>query len=132
MSLENVEAVRAVYAEWAEGNFGAGVELHDPLIVFVAHPHQPEAGHYFGKEGLREFMSAYLEPWTKLTFTAEELIDVDNSVVVSVRHRGSGKESGAPTELSFFQVWTFRGRAVVRIETFPERAEALEAVGRSE
>jgi ketosteroid isomerase-like protein len=50
-------------------------------------------------------------------------------VVVAVRQRGVGRESGAPAELPYFQVWTFRGRAVIRLEQFRDRDDALEAVG---
>jgi hypothetical protein len=39
-----------------------------------------------------------------------------------------GAASGVPTEIQYFTVWTFRGRKVIRLESFPERAEALEAV----
>jgi len=37
--------------------------------------------------------------------------------------------SGAPSELRYFQVWTFRGEMVIRIDALLTRAEALEAVG---
>ena len=37
--------------------------------------------------------------------------------------------SGAYAEDLFFQVWTFRGGAVVRIDNFAERDEALSAAG---
>jgi hypothetical protein len=35
MSGENIAAVRAVYEEWAKGNFRAGVELFDRQILVV-------------------------------------------------------------------------------------------------
>jgi hypothetical protein len=31
--------------------------------------------------------------------------------------------------MRYFTLWTFRGRKVIRIESFPERAQALEAAG---
>jgi ketosteroid isomerase-like protein len=40
-----------------------------------------------------------------------------------------GSESGAPTDLRYYQVWSFRGGKVIRLENFRERAEALEAAG---
>jgi ketosteroid isomerase-like protein len=48
-----------------------------------------------------------------------------------VRQRGIGSTSGVPTEMRYFTLWTFRGRRVIRIESFRERAEALEAAGLS-
>jgi ketosteroid isomerase-like protein len=132
MSQENVDAVRAVYDEWAKGNFRAGVDLYDALVLFIPLQDFPAAGHYLGREGVSEFMRGFLAAWTKLTMTAEELFAAGDSVVVTTRWRGVGKESGAVTEKRVFDVWTFRGEAVTRVEFFPERAEAYEAVGLSE
>ena len=36
---------------------------------------------------------------------------------------------GVPVELRYFTVWSFRGKNVIRIESFRERDEALEAAG---
>jgi hypothetical protein len=40
-----------------------------------------------------------------------------------------GPESGAPVDMRYYQVWTFRGSSVIRIESIREREDALEAVG---
>jgi ketosteroid isomerase-like protein len=132
MSQGNVEAVRAVYDEWANGNFRAGVDFYDSLVLFIPLEEFPADGHYLGREGVKEFMRGFLAAWTKLTMTAEDLFAVGDSVVVTTRWHGVGKESGAVTEKRVFDVWTFRGRTVTRVEFFPERADALEAVGLSE
>jgi ketosteroid isomerase-like protein len=129
MSRENVEAVRAVYSEWGKGNLRAGLDLYDPDVVFSPGPGWSDTGRYLGTEAVKEFMRRYLDAWTNLTFAAEELIEAENNVVVAVCQRGLGRESGAPTEWRGFHVWTFRGRAVVRLEAFPDRTQALEAVG---
>src|SRR4051794_36341470 len=44
MSQENIEVVRAVYEEWKNGNFRAGVDLYDPEAVLVQGPGFPESG----------------------------------------------------------------------------------------
>jgi ketosteroid isomerase-like protein len=136
MSQENVEALRAVYAEWAEGNFRAGEDLLDQRMMFIpgdgGPPETAEAGFYIGPEGFREFFGAWLKPWTNLTITAEEYIEAESSVVVAAIQRGTGAGSGAAAELRQFHVWTFRAKAAIRYEVFRDRAEALEAVGLSE
>jgi hypothetical protein len=50
-------------------------------------------------------------------------------VVVRVHQRATGPGSGAPVEMRYYQVWTFRGRGVTRIESVRERGEALEVAG---
>jgi ketosteroid isomerase-like protein len=132
MSRENVEAVRAIYEGWQRGDFRTGVELYDPHIVLVTRPDLPEVGRYVGLESIRAFMRNFLEPFANVTWTPEEFIEADNSVVVVTRQEGSAKESGISMETRHFVVWTFRGRALIRLEFFADRATAFEAVGLSE
>jgi ketosteroid isomerase-like protein len=129
MARDNVEALRAVYDEWARGNFRAGEDLLDPDVLFSLRPEFPDAASYHGPNGVRDYMRAFLTAWDDLTITAEEFIKAEGSVVVAVYQRGIGRESGTPVELRYFQVWTFRGRMAIRLETIRSRAEALESVG---
>ena len=130
MSQENVEAIRAVYAGWSEGDFRAGQEVLDPLVLFVHPPPLPEPGTYLGVEQLGEYMRGFLESWSHITIEAEDITDTDgDTVIASVRQRGVGRESGAETELRYVQVWSFRGGKVIRLENFREHADALEAAG---
>lgn len=133
MSQENVDALRSVYEEWSKGNFKAGADLYDRHVIYIPRAEMPDTEvSYLGTEGIAEYMRGQLGAWTKLTITAEELIEAGDSVVVGARWRGEGHESGALGESLGFHVWTFRGRAVIRLELFGYRAEALEAVGLSE
>jgi ketosteroid isomerase-like protein len=59
----------------------------------------------------------------------EEFLDAGDSVVVRVNQQATGAGSGAPVGMRYYQIWTFRGRSVIRIESVREGAEALEAVG---
>jgi len=129
MSEENVDAIRGVYERWSEGDFRAGADLFDPLILFVMRPEFPDAGTYLGPEEVARYMRGFLEPWAEITIDAEEISEVGDSVVAAVVQRAAGTASGAATELSYFQVWTFRGDKVIRFETFREREEALQATG---
>jgi ketosteroid isomerase-like protein len=70
-----------------------------------------------------------VRPWANFTLKAEEFIPAGESVLVSVRHQGVARISGVPTDEHYFMLWTFRGPKVIRIEAFPERAQALEAAG---
>jgi uncharacterized protein len=132
MSEQNVEIVRAVYERWSEGDFRASVDLLDPHVVFVLGPDFPDAGTYSGVEAVAAYTRGLLDPWTHFTIEAEEIVAVGDSVIASVHQRGVGSTSGIPTELRYFMLWTFRGRKVIRLENFRERAEALEAAGLGE
>jgi ketosteroid isomerase-like protein len=129
MSRENVDALRAMYEEWERGNFGAGVDLLDPDVLFMPRADLPDSGRYLGREGVAEFHRGWLNAWTDLTVAAQEFIEAENSVVVAVHMEAIGPGSGTPTALDYFDVWTFRGRAVIRRQQYRDRAEALEVVG---
>ena len=133
MSEERIEAVRRVYREWAKGNFRAGPELYDPNLVLVQPPDLPESGVYLGMEGVRRYMEAFLDAWERITIEVEDIIETGDTLVAQVVQRAVGKESGIePTELEYFQVWTFRGDRVIRLDVLRDRAEALAAAGLSE
>jgi ketosteroid isomerase-like protein len=131
VSGAKAEIIRTVYDRWAEGDFRAGADLFDQHVLFVIRPEFPDSGAYHGPDGVVEYMHGFLEPWTRITITADEVIAAGDSVVVAVTQIGTGEGSGAATELRYFHVWTFRGTSVIRWESVRERAEALELVGLS-
>ena len=132
MSEQNVDAIRAVYERFAEGDFRATLDVADPLFLLVMPPQFPEAGTYLGLERLVDYTRGFLEPWTRITIEAEEITGAGDSVIVAVRQRGIGRESGAETEFRYFHVWSFRGDKAIRLENFRERSDAFRAVGLSE
>jgi ketosteroid isomerase-like protein len=74
-------------------------------------------------------MSSFLEAWESLAIAAESLTEVGDTVLVKVRQTAIGKDSGAPAAFEYFQLWTFRGDRVIRLESVMHEARALEAVG---
>ena len=130
MSQRPAEIIEGVYERWAAGDFRTH-EVFDPHVVFVLNPPFPEAGTYQGRDGVAGYMKYFLEPWTRVTIAAEEIVEAGDTVVVSVFQAATGSGSGAPAELRYLQVWTFRGEQAVRLENFMEREEAFAAAGLS-
>jgi ketosteroid isomerase-like protein len=130
MSQENVEVVRQIYARWSRGDFRAGTELYDPYVLLVLRPEFPDAGAYCGPDEIRRYMREdFLADLDGAVIVGEEFLDAGDSVVVRVKQEATGPGSGAAVGLRYYQVWTFRGRSVIRIESVKERAGALEAAG---
>jgi ketosteroid isomerase-like protein len=125
----NADVVRAIYDEWGRGNFRAGTELYDPHVMLVLRPEFPDAGAYVGPEEVRGYMRRFLAEWTDAAIEAEEIVDAGDSVAVAVHQHGTGTGSGAPVAMRYWQVWTFRGDSVIRIESIEGREEALAAAG---
>jgi ketosteroid isomerase-like protein len=59
------------------------------------------------------------------------LIDAGDRVVAEVVQRGRPRGADVVVEGRWWQVITFRGDEVIRIENFTERAEAFAAAGLS-
>ena len=129
MPRDRVEAVRAIYERWAKGDFTAGVDLYDPMILMVQGEGFPERGSYLGVEGIDRYMRTFLDAWKRVTIEADELTGAGDSVVAAVTQRGVGQGSEAATDFSYFQVWTFRGDRVIRLDMIRERADAFAAAG---
>ncbi|MDQ3571938.1 MAG: nuclear transport factor 2 family protein [Actinomycetota bacterium] len=128
MPRDYVSIVRGVYEEWGRGNFLAGTELFDQHTILVLAPEFPESGAYRGPEEINRYMRGFLGAWDHLVIQGESFTQVGDSVVVGVHQQGAGRESGTPGELRYFQVWSFRGPTLLRMENiFDERA--LKAVG---
>jgi ketosteroid isomerase-like protein len=130
MSQENVDRLRAVYAKWADGNFRAGGDLlaEDVVTEFMADGHSP----YVGREALERQMREFLAQWNEYRVEAQEVEEFGETVLVSERQQGIGKNSGVKSEMTCVAAWTFRAGLVRRIRWDPDRATALEAAGLSE
>jgi ketosteroid isomerase-like protein len=75
------------------------------------------------------YMRQLLEPWEQLTVTCVDLAEAGDSVFAEVEQAGAGELSGAMTSFTYFQVWTFRGGTLMRLENFISREQAQEALG---
>jgi ketosteroid isomerase-like protein len=130
VSEQKVEIVRRVYERWGRGDFRAGIELYDPDIVFVLRPEFPDAGAYHGPDQIRRYMREdFLPDLEGAAIAGEEFLDAGDTVIVQVHQQATGSRSGAPVAMRYYQLWTFRGRAVIRLESIRERDEALQAAG---
>jgi ketosteroid isomerase-like protein len=132
MSHDNVEVVRGIYAEWGKGNFRVGTDLFDSDVVLVIRAEFPDAGAYVGPDEIRGYMRHFLSSWTDAVIEAEDVFGAAERVAVAVHQQAIGTGSGLSVDMRYWQVWTFRGSAVTRIESIKTRSEVLDAVGLSE
>jgi ketosteroid isomerase-like protein len=137
MSEENVEMVRRAYETFGEGGPEAVFDkFWSDDIVFDASPAKiPGLGIYRGRDEVRrlfdeDWFGAF--PFEEWEVVVEELIDNGDQVIGMTRQRGRGATSGAAAELELAQICTVRGGKIVRVDTYLDRAEALEAAGLSE
>ena len=131
MSRENVEFVRRAYAVF-DKDLDRLLALLDPAVEWVSPSDAIEPGVRHGHQGVKGAFAATAMAWDEPTHTAEDFLDADDRVLVTVTFRGHGRGSGMQAERREFHVWTLLDGAVVRFQWFYQRDEALEAVGLSE
>lgn len=116
--------MEGVFEAFGEGRFGVAIPLFDEHIVLVIDDQIPDGGRYVGLDGVRDYMTRFLEPWERLTIAAKSLEEIGDTVFVAVEQKGMGRESGVPADLAYVQLWTFRGAKVVRLEVVRDEDRA--------
>ena len=136
MSKKNVEAVkRGIYAfncrdmEGLLAELDPGVEWHPALLAALQ---GGAAAVYRGHEGVRDFVRDLHEAFTELQIEIVEARDAGDAVITEGRLHGRGTGSGAETVTPITYLLDFRNRKVIRVRTFLDHREALEAAGLSE
>ena len=128
MSQENVEIVRRGYEHYNRTG-EADYSVLDPEVVYDVSRRTFDPIVYHGHDGVREFLALIREQWASMRLEPQDFVDAGDSVVVSIRLVGVGKESGIETTANAAHLWTFRGGMIVRQTTFQTMDEALEAAG---
>jgi ketosteroid isomerase-like protein len=131
MSRQNVERVRRAY-EVFDTDLDALLRLLDPAIEWVSPSDSIEPGARRGHGGVRDAFAATAMAWDPPTHAPQEFADAGDKVLVTVTFRGHGRGSGMQAERTEFHVWTVQSEAIVRLQWFYKRQEALEAVGLAE
>jgi ketosteroid isomerase-like protein len=135
MSAENLEVVRKAYEAMNRGDLEAVMQNLDPDVEWVVPDILPDTTDrsYRGKEGVASFLRTWFEVFPDFRVEIDEVLDFGEQVLVMASAGGAGRDSGAQVmSPSFPHVWTFREGKAIRLEMFPRKAVALEALGLSE
>jgi ketosteroid isomerase-like protein len=124
MSRENVEIVRKFLLLDVE----EALRYADPGIVWNPVEESSTQGH----DAVRASLARWKGEWDDYELMPDEFVDWADRVIVTVRLRGRGRASGVEIDARLYDVYKLRDGKIVRMDQFTERAEALDAVGRSE
>jgi ketosteroid isomerase-like protein len=132
MSKEDVEAFKRGLDTFNRRDIEALLEELDPEVEW--HPALPvlvggEATVYRGHGGVREMLRDLDEAFAETHVEIWEIRDLGNRLVAIGRTRARGKESGAETESPWAGVAEYKDGRAIRIRTYLDPKEALEAVG---
>jgi uncharacterized protein len=135
MSKENVEAFKRATEAANRRDIEAALEELDPELEW--HPSIQmflggDATVYRGHAGVRELLRDLDEVWAQFHYEFSEIRDLGDRIVATGRFRARGKESGAEVESPLGYLVQFKDGKAIRIWSYLDPAEALEAAGLSE
>ena len=132
MSQENVEAFERGAEAYNRRDVDAllkeldpEVEWHSALLI----PFGGEATVSRGHEGVREVLREVYEVLAEIHLEYSEIRDLGDRIVAIGRIRTRGKQSGVVTEMAFGTVSDMKNGKSIRIWTYLDPQEALEAAG---
>jgi ketosteroid isomerase-like protein len=104
---------------WAQ--LAPDLELHERSDL-------PDAKVYHGRQAAKEFWRKTQELFSEIRWEPTAFADLGHAVVVELRVVALGRGSSVRIEADETDVFWFRDGAIARIQAFPTKAEALEAV----
>ena len=135
MSQENVQATKRFIDAYNRRDVEAMLADLDPEIEWrsgILTSLGGEAAVFRGYEGFRKALGELYEALGETHIECSEMRDLGNRVVTIGRFRVRGRESGAGTESPWGAVADFKGSKAIRIRSYFNVEEALEAAGLSE
>jgi uncharacterized protein len=132
ISQENVEAFKRVVeaanrrdVEAALAELDPEVEWHPVIQVLLG----GEATVYRGHQGVRDVLREADEAWAETHYDFSEIRDLGDRIVAIGRFRARGKESAAEVESPLGYVVQFKNGKAIRMWSYLDPNEALEAAG---
>jgi ketosteroid isomerase-like protein len=134
MSLENVNLVSRMFESLSplttEEQLDSFLdEFVDPDVDWRAvEGAVDDVGGMRGTEAIRRYLADWLDTFDDLTFTPDEVIQVDaDRVLVCLTLRGRARQSGIEAQLSFAVVYTILNVRLVTVREYATKEEAVKA-----
>ena len=144
MSSENVEVVRRWLAWLPDlrdvdpADDHAAIEqafrdyLDEEFEIRIPSYYPDERPVFQGRDGLVRYVAWLRDSWSAWRPWPERFFDAGDRVVVFGRIVAKGRSSGVPIELTNALVFTIRNGRMTSMQVYPDRPEALKAVGLEE
>jgi ketosteroid isomerase-like protein len=132
MSEENVALARQAWDAVSRRDLDAFLALMDPSVVAMPRILAVEGGALHGHDGVRKWWESIFGVFPDFDAEVLGIRAVGDVTFSNVRAHGRGEGSDTPFEDAIWVVAQVRDGKVVRWQTFPSEAEALEAAGLEE
>ena len=126
MTTGNAERMRELVAAFNARDLASTVDVLDEYVVFDARQLMvPELQRvYQGPGGVAEFWSEWLPMWKSVTSEILWLEEVGDHVLMWLRQRQIGRESGAEATVEYGWDVTFRHGRIIRVSFFSDEDSA--------
>ena len=130
MSEGDVEVVGRAAQAWMEGGIEAALEFMDPEIEWQTRSDLPDSDLYKGHDGVRRVDASFDEDLEDRWMELDELTQHGDRVLMVLHWGGRGRGSGAEAEVRG-EAWVGKvvDGKIVRIDEFPNKDEAMKAIG---
>jgi ketosteroid isomerase-like protein len=134
MSRENVETLRRSNAAFNQRDRAGGLADYDADVEWRDLKPAPESPERLvGIEAVSTYWDLWMEAFAEISAEIEEYVDAGDHVIAVTHWRARGEGSGIVTDLHTVDLYEFAGGKIVRATIgYPDRAAALEAIGRGE
>jgi ketosteroid isomerase-like protein len=132
VSEADIETLRAAYEAFARGDRDSMFADAAPDFELKTADRFTNPGTYRGIQTARRFFDDFLGPFEEVEPIPQKFFEDADRIAVLLLVRVRPRGSSAVLENRIGHVWTFRDGKATRLEIFPEREKALEAIGMSE
>ena len=130
MPIEHLQTVTDAFEQWNRREFGAAAERFTDDCEWHSWLSAVDAPVFRGRAELESAWRDVLEHM-ELELDFARMEEVGDKVLVDVVARATGERSGAPADSSWFQLYSFRGGLVSKVEPFASRDDAIAAAERA-
>lgn len=127
--MSNMQAVKFIYAAFADGNIPALLALFDPAIEWIAAENSPLADRspYRGLNQVLEgvFTRIGLE-FPGLKIQVDELLNAGDKIVMLGRYHGVRKSTGKEFHAQAVHVWTMAGERATKFQQYLDTYEVAQ------
>jgi ketosteroid isomerase-like protein len=128
MSQLNVDVVRGVYDAYDSRDLDAILSHLDDDVEVLATEGLPWSGHYYGRDGFADFLSA-IDDQVRLTIETDELIDSGESVAQIGRSVAQVHISGTTFNSREIHIWRLRADKVISFQNYSDTRAQRIALG---